>query len=79
LDDEGLDAAGLMMSRASTRIDLDAAKELAYLVFSIANDKKWSGIAQLFNVLAASWADVIDAARRSTDDRAEQLTLESTY
>lgn len=79
LDEEGLDAAGQMMSRASTRIDLEAAKELAYLVFSIANDKKWSAIAQLFNLLAASWADVVDAARRSTDDRAEQLTLESTY
>lgn len=79
LNESGLDAAGLMMSRASTRVDLDAAKELAYLVFSIANDKKWSGIAQLFNLLAASWADVVDAARRSTEDRAEQLTLESTY
>ena len=79
LDEEGLDAAGLMMSRASTRIDLDAAKELAYLVFSIANEKKWSGIAQLFNLLAASWADVVDTARHTTEDRAEQLTLESTY
>lgn len=79
LDEEGLDAAGLMMSRASTRIELDVAKELSYLVFSIAERNRWSGIAQLFNLLAASWADVVDAARRNTDDRAEQLTLESTY
>ncbi len=79
LDEEGLDAAGLLLTRASTCVDLDAAKELAYLVFSIANDRKWSGIAQLFNLLAASWSDVVDAARRTTDDRAEQLTLESTY
>jgi len=79
LDEEGLDAAGLMMSRASTRIDLDEAKELAYLTFSIANDRRWSGTAQLFNVLVASWADVVDAARRRADDKAEQLTLESTY
>ena len=79
LDQDGLQATALMMSRASTRVDLDAAKELAYLVFAIANDKKWSSIAQLFNLLAASWADVVDAARRSTHDRAEQLTLDSTY
>lgn len=79
LGEGGIDAAGSMMLRASMRIDLDAAKELAYLVFSIANDKKWSTVAQLFNLLAASWADVVDAARRHTDDRAEQLTLESTY
>lgn len=79
LDEDGLDAAGRLMSRASTRLDLDSAKELAYLAFSIAEKKSWSAIAQQFNLLAASWADVVDAARRSTDDRGEQLTLDATY
>ena len=79
LDEDGLDTAGLMMSRASTRIDLDAAKELAYLLYSIAEKNRWSTTAQLFNLLAASWADVVDAARRSAEDRFEQLTLDSTY
>lgn len=79
LGQEGLEAAGLLMSRASTRLDLDAAKELAYLLYSIAEKNRWSSTAQLFNLLAASWADVVDVARRTTDDRAEQMTLGSTY
>ncbi|MDT0276660.1 DUF1156 domain-containing protein [Blastococcus goldschmidtiae] len=79
LDEEGLDAAGLIMARAATRIDLDAAKELAYLMFSIAEKKRWSGVAQLFNLLAASWADVVDAARRTADDASEQLVLDAAY
>lgn len=79
LDEQGLDAAGLLMARAAARIDLDAAKELAYLLFSIAERKRWSGVAQLFNMLAASWADVLDAARRKADSTGEQLMLDTAY
>ncbi|MGY1701422.1 DUF1156 domain-containing protein [Geodermatophilus sp. SYSU D00766] len=79
LDEEGLESAGLVMARAATRIDLDAAKELAYLLFSIAERKRWSSVAQLFNMLAASWADVLDAARRKADTASEQLVLDTAY
>lgn len=79
LDEQGLDAAGLLIARAAARIDLDAAKELAYLLFSIAERKRWSSVAQLFNMLAASWADVLDAARRTPDGAAEQLMLDTAY
>jgi putative DNA methylase len=79
LDEKGLDAAGLLMARAASRVDLDAAKELAYLLFSIAERKRWSSVAQLFNMLAASWADVLDAARRTPDAANEQLVLDTAY
>jgi putative DNA methylase len=78
LDEKGLDAAGLLFSRAATRVDMDAAKELAYLLFSIAEKNRWSATAQLFNTLAASWTDVVDAAPRTTDD-ARQMTLDVAY
>jgi putative DNA methylase len=79
LDEQGLDAAGLLMARAAARVDLDAAKELAYLLFSIAEKRRWSDVAQLFNMLAASWADVLDAARRTPDGAGEQLALDTAY
>ncbi|WP_240619366.1 DUF1156 domain-containing protein [Blastococcus sp. TF02-8] len=79
LDEQGLDAAGLLMARAAARIDLDAAKELAYLLFSIAERNRWSGVAQRFNMLAASWADVLDAARSAPDASGEQLVLDTAY
>lgn len=73
LDETGLDAAGALLAHARTRIDLEPAKELAYLLFSIAQDKKWSAVAQLFNQLAASWPDVVEAARHADDADPEQL------
>lgn len=78
LDEKGLDAAGLLFARASDRVDLDAAKELAYLLFSIAERNRWSAAAQLFNTLAASWTDVSDAAPRTTGD-VQQMALDVAY
>lgn len=75
LDEKGLDAAGAMLAHARTRIDLEPAKELAYLLFSIAQDKKWSAVAQLFNQLAASWPDVVEAARHTDGTDPEQLSF----
>jgi putative DNA methylase len=79
LDESGLDASGVLFARAAQRVDVDAAKELAYLLFAIAERNGWSGIAGLFNVLAASWSDVVDAARRSSVDSGEQLALDTSY
>ena len=44
-------------------IDLDDVKELAYLLYSIAEKKGWAETALLFNNLGTSWTD-----RRSRDD-----------
>ena len=44
-------------------IDLDAAKELAYLLFSICEKRGWTQTALLFNGLGTSWSDLSAAAR----------------
>ena len=43
-------------------VDPDAVKELAFLLFSIAEKNGWSKDAIGFNQLATSWADIRDAA-----------------
>ena len=47
-------------------IDLDDVKELAYLLYSIAEKKGWAETALLFNNLGTSWTDSEDASRKLT-------------
>jgi putative DNA methylase len=49
---------------AKSVVDPDAARELAYLLFSIAEKRGWADIALLFNGLGTSWSDLTDASRR---------------
>ncbi|MGX5693985.1 DUF1156 domain-containing protein [Dermacoccus abyssi] len=79
LDTEGLAEAGRIMARAAARIDLDEAKQLAYLVFSRAEARKDTKVARLYNQLAASWPDVVDAGRGEAEQAGEQLTLDASY
>lgn len=78
LKEKGLDSAGRLLARAVQRVDVDAAKELAYLAYSIAEKRRNSADAQLFNLLAASWADIVDASRNHAEP-AEQLALDTLY
>ena len=39
-------------------------RELAYLLYSIAEKKGWAEIALLFNNLGTSWTDLEDASRK---------------
>jgi putative DNA methylase len=50
------------MAAARDKVDLDAVKELAYLLFSIAEKNGWTQTAQLFNGLGTSWSDLAGAA-----------------
>jgi putative DNA methylase len=63
LNEKGADEASRLMAAAGQRIDLDAAKELAYLLFSICEKRKWTQTALLFNGLGTSWSDISAAAR----------------
>lgn len=66
LDTQGMDAAGELLARASGRregpVDPDLVKELAFLLFSIAEDHRWTADALAFNTLATSWPDIVAAA-----------------
>jgi len=63
VDESGLGEAGRILGAASRRLDVDPAKELTYLLYSIAERRGWSQIAQRFNDLATSWPEITAAAR----------------
>ena len=63
LSDDGIDAAAMLMSLAAQRADIDAAKELAYLLYSVATKSGLSDSALLFNGLGTSWSDLSRVAR----------------
>ena len=69
LQDQGADGAARLMAtvRGVSGIDLDDVKELAYLLYSIAEKKGsgWAEIALLFNNLGTLWTDLEDAARKA--------------
>jgi putative DNA methylase len=68
LDRSGVDATASLMAAARevAGIDLDDVRELAYLLYSIAEKKGWAETALLFNNLGTSWTDIEDASRRAT-------------
>ena len=75
----GVDKAAEWMQTASTRIDIDAVKELAYLIYSICEKRGWTESAMLFNGLGTSWSDIQASARGLHSEQAvqEQFLLES--
>lgn len=66
LEAKGIEDAGQLVASLKqapgSRIDLDAVKELAYLLYSIAERKNWSAIGQVFNNLATAWPDILRAS-----------------
>jgi putative DNA methylase len=64
LDEEGGDAAARLMAAARTRVDMDVAQELAYLLFAICEKRGLVQDAILFNGLGQSWSDLTAAARK---------------
>lgn len=63
LDESGLAEAGRILDGASTRVDVEAVKELAYLVFSLAEKQSMVQVAGMFNALVTSWPEVTAAAK----------------
>ncbi|MCA1219170.1 DUF1156 domain-containing protein [Streptomyces sp. 8L] len=59
----GVDAAGELLARARTRVNDDAVKELAYLLYSICERNGWSESGRRFNNLVSSWPDLQIAGR----------------
>ena len=72
----GTDAAAALMAGAGQRIDLDAVRELSYLLYSICEKTGRSQDALLFNALGSEWADLSHAARGAVSSAATQMGFE---
>jgi putative DNA methylase len=62
--------------RTDGPVDPDLVKELAFLLFSIAEKNGWTQDALAFNTLATSWSEIIDAARDGAGARVEQESFD---
>lgn len=66
-ESKGIPAAGAFLHDASRRsdgaVDLDLVKELAYLLFQVAEKNGWTKDAISFNGIATSWSELIDSGR----------------
>ncbi len=72
LQAEGAEKAGEWMAAASIRVDIDAVKELSYLLYSVSEKKGWTESALLFNGLGTSWSELATAARAPKAPSAQQ-------
>jgi putative DNA methylase len=64
LSEQGSESAARLMAAARAVADLDAVRELAYLLFSIAEKRGWTETALLFNGLGTSWSELADEAKK---------------
>lgn len=77
---EGIGAAASHMAAAEGRaddpVDTDLVKELAFLLFSIAEKSGRTKDALAFNELATSWPDIVDAMREGSGSQDQQARLD---
>ena len=68
LEQSGIVPAGDLLqtalARADGAVDSDLVKELAHLLFRIAEGNGWTKDALSFNTLVTSWPEILDAARQ---------------
>lgn len=76
LDEQGADAATALMAAAGQRVDLDTAKELTYLLYSVCERNGWARSGLLFNGLGTSWLDLELAARSTPPAAAVQSAFD---
>ncbi|MBM9839270.1 DUF1156 domain-containing protein [Rhodococcus hoagii] len=62
LSTHGIPAASALLGRVPASIERDLCKELAFLLFSIAEDRKMTKIAVEFNALGTAWNEIAAAA-----------------
>jgi putative DNA methylase len=76
LERGGLPVAGAFLASAQERtdgaIDVELVKELAFLLFAIAEKNGWTQDALAFNTVATAWPDVVQAARSAQPGSGEQ-------
>lgn len=71
LDRDGIAPAGEILSQALSRaektVEADLVKELAHLLFRIAEKNGWTKDAIGFNTLVTSWPDILDSMRLAVE------------
>jgi putative DNA methylase len=78
LDEQGIEAAAQVMGTAKSRIDLDTAKELTYLLYSICEKRNWAKTGLFFNELGTAWPEIEKASRSAVPVQDAQQTLDFT-
>lgn len=80
LEGEGITAAGdflrAALSRPDGAVDADLIKELAHLLFRIAESNGWTKDALSFNTMVTSWPEISDAARTDTSAGSSQRAFD---
>lgn len=80
LEGEGISAAGdfssTALSRPDSAVDADLIKELAHLLFRIAESNGWTKDALSFNTLVTSWPEISDAAQTNTSSVSSQKAFD---
>jgi putative DNA methylase len=65
-----------VQERPDGAVDLELVKELAFLLFSIAEKNGWTQDALAFNTVATAWPDVVQAARSTQTGTGEQTEFD---
>lgn len=82
LEGEGITPTGEFLRTALSRpdgaIDSDLVKELAHLLFRIAEANGWTKDALSFNSLVTSWPEILDVARSDASARSSQSAFNFT-
>ncbi|MFD9678709.1 DUF1156 domain-containing protein [Rhodococcus sp. NPDC059969] len=73
LASKGVPAAAQLLADVPASIDRDLCKELAFLLFAIAEDRKQTKVAVDFNALGTAWNDIVAESRNA----ATQLTFDA--
>ena len=76
LQAKGLPAAAELLAAVPASIDRDLCKELAFLLFTIAEDRKETAVAVAFNALGTAWNDIIAASRAAMPATELQLDFD---
>lgn len=80
LERDGIAPAGdffqAALSRPDGAVDADLVKELAHLLFRIAESNGWTKDALSFNNLVTSWPEILDVAHA---DRGQPLSTQATF
>lgn len=72
----GLEDSSNLLSRSSTKVDVQIVKELSYLLYSISEKHGWMDSAILFNGLGTSWSSLQISNSGLFSGRQEQMSFD---